>query len=229
VIDEADSIIGSSQAPVRKAVTEYLSTIVKQGGKFGLHLVLCSQRPSGDLISPHILANISARVCLKVAKDEYSENVINIPDAARLGGKGDLIWQFEGENVRAQGFYISPDELERLMPAEPIHYAEDSGDNRIDFFWPKRSARRSAVVQDETDMNIQPEYIPENVEYSPEKPEYSAEYDEHRPVKGGAPREYSEADQIKALHDAGTTIQAISRELGLPYSRVQRTLSKARE
>ena len=103
VIDEVDRYY--SVPSVKKAIAPMIDTIIKDGRQFGIHLVMGSQRPSGDLITAHTLSQFE-RICFKVKLDRYSENIIESPDGAKLTGKGDLLYLSDGKLIHARGYYM---------------------------------------------------------------------------------------------------------------------------
>ena len=115
VIDEIDSLL----KPHKKEIEDVLTPLSKMGRSLNIHMIIGSQRPSGDLISPHILTNFMSRVCLKVAKPAYSENFIGIPDGAKLAGKGDMLYQEKEGTQRLQGYFVSMDDIENVIAKLP--------------------------------------------------------------------------------------------------------------
>jgi len=106
-IDDIDDFFAGDKG---KDIQKMTTFIVKKGRQFGVHMIIGSQRPSGDLISPHTLAMLK-RVCLQVELPKYSENIIEKPDGAALKGEGDLLFLDSGQLIHARGFYL--DETKR--------------------------------------------------------------------------------------------------------------------
>jgi len=102
VIDDIDDFFAGEKG---KDIQKMTTFIVKKGRQFGVHMIIGSQRPSGDLISPHTLAMMK-RVCLQVELPKYSENIIEKPDGATLKGEGDLLFLDAGQLIHARGFYL---------------------------------------------------------------------------------------------------------------------------
>jgi len=147
IIDDIDDYFGDKK--LKPLIEKPVTYIVKKGRDFGIHLIIGSQRPSGDLVSAHILSQMG-RVCLKVQLPKYSENIIEIPDGAKLRGQGDLLYLVDGEPVRAQGFYLPKEQIPgfvRQFERAPKRIQDDSiieGDYRevddgIDLFVPDRN------------------------------------------------------------------------------------------
>jgi len=83
----------------------------------GIHLVVSTQRPSTDVITGLIKANITCRIAMKVASQVDSRTIIDIAGAEKLLGNGDMLFlspQFS-KPKRIQGVYISVTEIKRLV------------------------------------------------------------------------------------------------------------------
>ena len=106
IIDDIDDFFAGEMGAEIQKFTTY---IVKKGRQFGVHMVIGSQRPSGDLVSPHTLAMLK-RVCLQVELPKYSDNIIQKPDGAGLKGEGDLLFLDAGRLIHARGFYLDEKE-----------------------------------------------------------------------------------------------------------------------
>jgi len=118
VIDEIDDYFtvakGDKEAAKQKSELETLLTrIAKKGRQFNVNLVMGSQRPSGDLISPHIVRMMTG-ICLKVKFPACSEKIIDVKDGSKLKGKGDLLCYHDGVLTRAQGYNITSNDMENL-------------------------------------------------------------------------------------------------------------------
>jgi len=140
VIDEIDDYFGKPKD--RKTITPLLRSLVKKGRQFNINIIAGSQRPSGDLIDAHILSMLT-RVCLKVELPKYSKNIIEVEDGAFLKGKGDLLCFCEGRLTRAQGYYISSDDIEDLK-GSPIEVEQNSLD--IEWSFDELSSDRRVVA-----------------------------------------------------------------------------------
>ena len=83
----------------------------------GIHLVLATQRPSVDVVTGTIKANISSRIAFAVATQVDSRTIIDMPGADRLIGRGDMLFMpiDAAKPVRVQGCYIGERETEELV------------------------------------------------------------------------------------------------------------------
>ncbi len=83
----------------------------------GIHLVIATQRPSVDVITGTIKANISSRIAFAVATQIDSRTIIDMPGADRLIGRGDMLYMpiDAAKPVRVQGCYVGERETEELV------------------------------------------------------------------------------------------------------------------
>ena len=83
----------------------------------GIHLIVATQRPSTDVITGVVKANIPSRIAFAVASQIDSRTILDMGGAEKLLGKGDMLYLPMGENIptRIQGNFISDNEIERLI------------------------------------------------------------------------------------------------------------------
>ena len=100
--------------------------IIRLGAKAraaGIHLLIATQRPSANVISPTLKANIPSRVCLKVTDSTNSQIVIDEPGGEKLSGPGDSIVKDKNGNItRCQGNFIDDDEIARIFEQQRASY-----------------------------------------------------------------------------------------------------------
>jgi DNA translocase FtsK/SpoIIIE-like protein len=93
---------------------EFMSLIQRYGQltrAFGIYLVLATQRPSVQVITGDIKANLTARVALKVQASQDSVTILGHGGAERLRDKGDLLFEHAGGEERLQGFMVTPPDV----------------------------------------------------------------------------------------------------------------------
>jgi len=113
LVDElADLILAS---PVE--VEELICRLAQKARATGIHLVLATQRPSVDVVTGLIKANIPARICFAVASQIDSRVVLDAMGAEKLLGKGDMLYHAPdvSKMIRLQGVFVSDAEVERLV------------------------------------------------------------------------------------------------------------------
>ncbi len=83
----------------------------------GIHLVIATQRPSVDVLTGLIKANIPARISFAVASMVDSRVILDGPGAEKLLGRGDMLFLQKGEDnpIRLQGPYISEQDIEKII------------------------------------------------------------------------------------------------------------------
>ncbi len=94
----------------------------------GIHLLLATQRPSVNVITGTIKANIPTRIALNVASQIDSRTIIDQMGAEKLLGQGDMLFSSEGSRlIRIQSAYISGDEIKKV-----VAYLKDQSDHTLD-------------------------------------------------------------------------------------------------
>ncbi len=115
VIDELADIMLYSPAEVEENVTR----LAQMARATGIHLVLATQRPSVDVITGLIKANIPTRIAFNVASMMDSRVILDSPGAEKLLGRGDMLYvpPDQAKPTRIQGTFISDKEIHALIDA----------------------------------------------------------------------------------------------------------------
>ena len=125
VIDElADLMLVAA-----KEVEESICRIAQMGRASGIHLVIATQRPSADVITGLMKANIPSRIAFAVASAMESRIILDTAGAEKLVGRGDMLYAplGEGKPKRVQGCFISSEEIERV-----VNFVKENGETDYD-------------------------------------------------------------------------------------------------
>lgn len=107
IIDEFADLVATLDSSSRKTFEERVQRIAQIGRALGVHLVVATQRPSTDVITGTIRANIPGRASFRLPSHHDSSTVLDEPGAETLLGKGDMLFKWEGAPVRYQAPFIS--------------------------------------------------------------------------------------------------------------------------
>lgn len=121
VIDELAELMMATKNEVEFSVCR----IAQMGRAVGIHLVIATQRPSVDVITGLIKANIPARIAYAVRSQVDSRTILDGAGAEDLLGKGDMLYLAPGMDkpVRIQGIYVSPHEIDAVVNFAKINNA----------------------------------------------------------------------------------------------------------
>ena len=113
IVDELADLMMVSSKEVESAICR----IAQKGRASGIHLVVATQRPSVDVITGLIKANIPARIALTVSSGVDSRTILDMHGAEKLLGKGDMLFKpgDAPKPIRVQGCWISEDEISAVI------------------------------------------------------------------------------------------------------------------
>jgi S-DNA-T family DNA segregation ATPase FtsK/SpoIIIE len=210
VVDEVADIM----AAVGKEVEPAIARLTSLSRAVGIHLILATQRPSVDVITGTIKANIPGRIAFKVSQSNDSRTILDCPGAEELIGRGDMLFLKEGSQLqRAQGAWVDDNEIARVVAFVKEHCTACYDQTLMG----KMDRIR------ETDPN---EALDEGVEETSGAPGGSGD---GSPVAGGAVDEDSDeamADKalevIRMTRRASTTM--LQRRMRIGYTRAARLM-----
>lgn len=125
VIDELADLMMAAANEVEDAIIR----LAQMARAAGMHLVIATQRPSVDVITGLIKANIPSRLALTVASAVDSRTILDTGGAEKLLGRGDMLFMPVGlpKPMRVQGCFVSNREVESV-----VHYLKDAEDHEYD-------------------------------------------------------------------------------------------------
>lgn len=144
VIDELADLMMMAPTEVEEAICR----IAQKARACGIHLVVATQRPSVDVITGLIKANIPTRIAFSVSSQVDSRTILDVQGAERLLGRGDMLYLGNGMSapIRLQGTYVTDDEMEAI-----IEYARSQGEPSY-LFEQEELVRRLEVSDDQDDL-----------------------------------------------------------------------------
>lgn len=116
LIDEyADLIQTAEMQGKRKEFEKFLSMLAQKVRSLGIHLIIATQRPSANIVTGVLKANIPYRISFRLPSHTDSQTILDMSGAENLLGKGDMLLVTDSDTIRMQGLYISEDELDNFI------------------------------------------------------------------------------------------------------------------
>lgn len=152
IIDELADLMMVAKVDVEDAILR----LAQKARAAGIHLILATQRPSVDVITGIVKANIPSRIAFAVSSQTDSRTILDMGGAEKLLGKGDMLFYPIGINkpVRVQGAFVSDDELNRIVnfikeQAIPVEYSNEVTEQALES--DKNSNEQAAGIDNDRD------------------------------------------------------------------------------
>jgi len=144
VIDELADLMMMSPADVEEAICR----IAQKARACGIHLIVATQRPSVDVITGLIKANIPTRIAFSVSSQVDSRTIIDISGAERLLGRGDMLFLENGSSkpVRLQGTFVSDEEIDLVV----AHVREQQEPDYL--FEQEELLKKAQIIEEEDEL-----------------------------------------------------------------------------
>ncbi len=139
-----------------KEVEDSILRITQMARAAGIHLIVATQRPSTDVITGLIKANIPSRISFAVSSSIDSRTILDMSGAEKLLGKGDMLFLPMGENtpMRVQGTYISEEEIKAVVD----HTISQQKAKYDTTFLMTEEEMGATTMVDERDASEEPQY-----------------------------------------------------------------------
>lgn len=181
-----------------KEVEDYVCRLAQLARAAGIHLIIATQRPSVDVITGLIKANVPSRIAFAVSSQVDSRTILDKGGAEKLLGKGDMLYHPIGLSnaLRVQGAFVSDSEIENIVTfikenSEVTHYSEDL-EEHLD-----RVASGDVSTEESKEDDDADELLPQAIELAAELGQISTAMIQRR-LKVGYARAGRIIDQMEA-------------------------------
>ena len=200
VIDElADLMIAAS-----KEVEESICRVAQMGRAAGMHLIIATQRPSADVITGLMKANIPSRIAFAVSSAMESRIILDQAGAEKLVGMGDMLFSpvGSGKPIRIQGAFVSDEEREEVIRFVKEQALPSEASDELKDFMEKASEAKNGADHGKSEP----------------EPSKSSDYDELLPKAVEA-----------VLEMKSCSVSMLQRRVKLGYSRAARIVDQMEE
>ncbi len=185
-----------------KEVEESICRVAQMGRAAGMHLVVATQRPSADIITGLMKANIPSRIAFAVSGALDSRIILDQAGAEKLVGRGDMLFAPLGSNkpTRIQGAFVSDEEREAVVQFIKESAGAVAQNSEIEEYMNKAAEAKAAPAENETESGP------------------AGDYDEMLP------------QAVEAVLEAGScSVSMLQRRVKLGYSRAARIVDQMEE
>ncbi len=154
VIDELADLMATSSQEVEGSIVR----LAQLARAIGIHLIVATQRPSVDVITGLIKANITTRIAFAVATSTDSRTIIDTSGAEKLLGRGDMLYTTAelSKPKRIQGAYVNDEEIRRVVEYLKSH-ADGEPEYRTDIVDRPKAMGPSGESYDDSEDDLLPE------------------------------------------------------------------------
>lgn len=224
IIDELADLMMVAPHDVEDAICR----LAQKARAAGLHLVLATQRPSVDVITGIIKANIPSRISFAVSSQIDSRTILDMGGAEKLLGKGDMLFYPVGASKpgRVQGAFVSDDEVTRLLEYIRAQGQEMETNEEIITFTENDVKEKEGKKEKKDKQNEQDELLVDAVKLVLSTGQASSSSIQRR-FRIGYTRAARLVDTMEALHIVGPSMGSKPRDILMTVEQAMAVVMKA--